>query len=104
MPARRSPIGTSYHSRDSVPASANGHRETAAEIAGPVVDAELVPERVDQIIQHEAAADQKASEAEEHRWEAARLISEELADGKSQVRLADEIGKSETHVRYMRKA
>jgi hypothetical protein len=41
--------------------------------------------------------------AEVNQWEAARLISEELADGKSQRQLAQEIGKSQTHVRYMAK-
>ena len=57
--------------------------------------------RVQQIIEHEQRADELAAKAEEHRWEAARLISEELAAGKTQRQLGDEIGKSHEHVRLM---
>jgi hypothetical protein len=46
-------------------------------------------------------ADQLRQQADEHRWEAARLISEELADGTSQRELARQIGKSQAHVRDM---
>jgi hypothetical protein len=41
--------------------------------------------------------------AESDLWDIARLISEELADGKSQRQLAREIGKGQTHVSYMAK-
>src|SRR5690606_33905695 len=55
------------------------------------------------IIHHEAEADRLQGEADAHRWEAARLIAEELDGGKSGRQLAREINKTETHVRYMRK-
>jgi hypothetical protein len=59
--------------------------------------------RVQRIISVEKAAERYDELADGCRWEAARLISEELADGKSQVRLAEEIGKSQAHVSYMAK-
>lgn len=55
---------------------------------------EVLSLRVQQIIRLER-------EADDAQWEAARLISEELDSGKSQRQLAREIGKSQTHVRYM---
>jgi hypothetical protein len=54
--------------------------------------------RVAEIISHEKQADEIQVQADTHRWEAARLISEELATGKTQSKLADEIGKSQGHV------
>lgn len=60
-------------------------------------------DRVGQIIQHEQLADELQSKSDEHRWEAARLISEELADGKTQRELGREIGKSQTHVSFAAK-
>jgi hypothetical protein len=36
-----------------------------------------------------------------HRWKAAKLIWEEVKDGKSRRELGEEIGKSHTHVRFM---
>lgn len=95
--------GAPIWQRSQLPPVFYGDDEPGTDLAGPVIDAELVPERVDQIIQHEAAAVQSAQEAEAHRWEAARLISEELADGMSQRALAAEIGKSQPHVSYMAK-
>lgn len=61
----------------------------------------VLPRRVHEIIQHEHQADDLVAEADEHRWEAARLIAEELAQGKSQRQLASEIGKSLRHVQLM---
>lgn len=57
---------------------------------------EVLSPRVQQIIRLER-------EADDAQWEAARLITEELDSGKSQRQLAREIGKSQTHVRYMAK-
>ncbi len=64
------------------------------------VEGAVIP-RVRQIIAHEQAADALDVAADAHRWEAARLIAEELAAGKSQRQLAAEIGKSQTHVSRM---
>jgi hypothetical protein len=55
---------------------------------------DVLTPRVQQIIRLE-------KEADDAQWEAARLISEELAEGKSQRQLAREIGKSQPHVLYM---
>lgn len=55
---------------------------------------EVLTPRVQQIIRLER-------EADDAQWEAARLIAEELAEGKSQRQLAREIGKSQGHVRFM---
>ena len=55
-------------------------------------------DRVQQIIKLEAEADQAEATASEIRWEAARLIWEELQSGKPQRQLAREIGKSQGHV------
>lgn len=52
---------------------------------------EILSPRVQQIIRLERQAD-------DAQWEAARLIAEELAEGKSQRQLAREIGKSQAHV------
>jgi hypothetical protein len=59
-------------------------------------------DRVEEIKRHEAIADREDSRTSEHRWEAARLIWEEITEaGTSRRALADQIGKSHTHVRYM---
>lgn len=57
---------------------------------------------IEQIIQHEADAERLEADADGHRWEAARLISEELATGKPQRQLAREINKSQSHVSKMK--
>jgi len=62
-----------------------------------------IMDRVQQIIQLEADYDKLSAEAEANRWETARLYAEELAAGKSQRGLAREVGKSEGHIRRMRK-
>lgn len=54
-----------------------------------------------EIIAHELEADRLQREGDAHRWEAARLIVEELDAGKTQRALAAEIGKSATHVNHM---
>jgi hypothetical protein len=59
--------------------------------------------RIEHIIEHERLADKLDEQSEEHRWEAARLISEELADGTSQHELAARISKSQPHVFYMKR-
>lgn len=51
---------------------------------------------------HEEEADKAQAASDHHRWEAARLIAEELAEGTSQRKLAAKIGKSHTHVRLMK--
>jgi hypothetical protein len=61
------------------------------------IEGTVLSPRVQKIIKLEQGA-------EWNHWEAARLISEELADGKSQRQLANEIGKSHTHVQHMAKA
>lgn len=50
---------------------------------------------------HEEAAEILNERADEHRWEAARLIVSELDGGKTQRQVAGEIGKSNTHVNFM---
>ena len=59
---------------------------------------------VEKIIKHEALADRGQEAVDKHRWEAARLIWEELATGKTQETLAEEIGKSQSHVSKMARA
>lgn len=59
--------------------------------------------RIEEIVWHEAEAERLDQEADGHRWEAASLIAQELANGKSQRELAAEIGKSQTHVSLMAK-
>jgi hypothetical protein len=54
--------------------------------------------RVAEIIRHEKEADKIQLKADDHRWEAARLISEELESGKTQKALAKEISKTQGHV------
>ena len=57
--------------------------------------------RIEQIKKLLAMADEEELSVSEHRWEASRLIWEEIEDGATQRGLAKEIGKSHTHVRYM---
>jgi hypothetical protein len=57
--------------------------------------------RIDEIVSLESGADQPESEASRKRWRAAQLIWEEVEEGTSRRALADAIGKSHTHVRYM---
>lgn len=64
--------------------------------------------RVQQIIEDEAAADQldkaiaeQTAERDMRRWRAAENIAAELADGKTQRQLAEEIGKDHRHVGRM---
>jgi len=65
---------------------------------------EMAPaDRVGQIIEHERLAEELQAQSDQHRWEAARLIAAELADGKSQRQLSQEIGKSQTHVSFAAK-
>lgn len=65
---------------------------------------DIAASRVAEIIDHERQADQLAAASDAHRWEAARLIAEELDGGKSQRQLAADIGKSQTHVSFMARA
>ena len=64
----------------------------------------VVSGRVLEIIEHEQTADRLQEESDWHRWEAARKIAEELADGKSQRKLAREIGKTHPHITYVMRA
>lgn len=68
----------------------------------PIADA--APEQpVAAIRWHEEAADLLHERGDYHRWEAARLIAEELEGGrKTQPQLATEVGKSQQHVSQMR--
>lgn len=59
--------------------------------------------RVEEIIRLEAQADRMADEADRAKWEAARLIAEEVQSGKSLRKLAGEIGKSHQHVDRMKR-
>jgi predicted transcriptional regulator len=61
----------------------------------------MIMSRVKEIIEHERLADQAQATADDHRWEAARLIVAELATGKTKAQLGRDIGKTEAHVRYM---
>jgi hypothetical protein len=72
---------------------AHGVREIAVDDA---LFGDVLTPRVQRIIQLERQAD-------DAQWEAARLICEELAEGKTQRQLAREIGKGLTHVHYMAK-
>lgn len=56
--------------------------------------------RIDEIIYHETAADAESSTRSAHRWQAAKLIYEEVESGKTKYKLAQEIGKSQHHVRW----
>lgn len=71
--------------------------------AGPDAMPGRVLTRTEEIVRHETAAERLEGQAEHHRWEAARLISEELKAGKSQRKLAAEIGKDHKHVGYMKR-
>lgn len=57
-------------------------------------------DKVQKIIRLEADASKMESEASDLRWEAARLISEEIASGTTQRALAKEIGKDHKHVAW----
>jgi hypothetical protein len=57
--------------------------------------------RITEIIKHESIADRNDHFTSQHRWAAAQLIWEEIDEGNSRRGLAQEIGKSHTHVRYM---
>jgi len=58
---------------------------------------------IERIIELEKFIDGDAEQLESARWEAARLIAEELESGKSKAQVAREISKSEGHVRHMAK-
>ncbi len=60
-------------------------------------------DRVERIIELEAEADDLENRADDARWEAARLIYEEVAAGKSIGRLSKQVEKSHTHVSRMRR-
>src|SRR5262245_18111411 len=62
---------------------------------------EVRADRITVIIDCEQKADAHLAEADALRWQAAELIAAELADGKTQRQLAEEIGKSQPHVCYM---
>jgi hypothetical protein len=58
--------------------------------------------RIEEIKKHLSIADEEEISVSDHRWEAARLIWEEIEEsGISFRRLGDEVGKSHSHVRYM---
>lgn len=61
--------------------------------------------RIEEIIWCEGQASQvivdAARDSDQLRWTAARLIAEELTTGKTQRQVAEEIGKSVTHVNFM---
>lgn len=63
----------------------------------------VISPRVQEIIDHERAAVDHQTKSDEHRWEAARLITEEIASGTSGIAIAKQIGKTDTHVYRMRK-
>ena len=64
-----------------------------------------LPSRVEQIVALERQADDLDKQSDDLRWEAARLIVEELEETKKTQRaLAREIGKSHTHVSHMKRA
>lgn len=54
---------------------------------------------VPEIIELEKRAHSADVDSDRCRWEAARLMVEELDGGMSQRRLAEEIGKSQSHVK-----
>lgn len=58
-------------------------------------------DRIEEIKYHLAAAEGPDRQSSHHMWVAAQLIWEEIEEGKSRRQLAQEIGKSHTHVRYM---
>jgi hypothetical protein len=62
-----------------------------------------VPEkdRVSQILEHERAAAGDDIGYSRHKWEAARLIWQDVQEGKSRHALAEEISRSHTYVNWM---
>jgi hypothetical protein len=58
-------------------------------------------DRIEQIKKHLSIADGEEKSVNHHRWEASRLIWEEIEEGASRRELGKAIGKSHTHVRYM---
>jgi hypothetical protein len=58
-------------------------------------------DRIAEIKRHLAKADGDEAVISVHRWAASKLIWEEVQAGTSRRGLADSIGKSHTHVRYM---
>ena len=56
---------------------------------------------IEEIKTHLSAADGESVTASTHRWEAARLIWETIKTGESQRSIAEQVGKSHTHIRYM---
>lgn len=57
--------------------------------------------RIEEIKRLEKIADRHDKASSDHRWQAAELIWEEVTEGTSRRELAESIGKSHTHVRYM---
>lgn len=62
-------------------------------------------DRIAEIIDHIKLADRSEATASEHNWAASQLIWEETHDkkGRTQKEIAAAIGKSETHVSFMKK-
>jgi len=58
-------------------------------------------DRIAEIKHHLAEADGDEATVSVHRWAAARLIYEEVQSGTSRRALAEQVGKSHTHIRYM---
>ena len=103
MPARRSPIGTSYHSRESLPADESPANRSSwrrsAEIAGAptILKGEVVSPGIMKIIRLEESTS-------ENQWELARLYARELAKpGMTTRELGNLVSKSHTYVRLMAK-
>lgn len=78
-----------------------GRFRSSSGTGGPAPIPVLV-DRIARIIELERSADAKQKASDADRWEAARLIAEELdATDKTMRALAKEIGRSHTHVRKM---
>jgi hypothetical protein len=60
-------------------------------------------DRIQEIVSHLAVADGTDAGADPHRWEASRLIYDDLQTGKSLRELGREIGKSHMYVQYMQR-
>lgn len=60
-------------------------------------------DKIEEIRSHLSAADGKGATVSGHRWKAAQLIWEVVNGGESKRGLAEQIGKSHTHVNYMYK-
>lgn len=58
-------------------------------------------DEIKQIQYHENAAEMPEGQASYHKWWAAKLIAEVVDSGTSQRELGQQLGKSNTHVRYM---